>query len=142
MYEKMIEQAEKEYPQMVEWRRHFHQYPELSFHEEETPKKIASFLRDLGVEDVKEAFGGRGVVAKIYGEQPGKTIALRADFDALPIQDTKDVEYKSKIPGVSHACGHDAHTSILLHTAKILHQNREHLEGTIVLIHQFAEEQT
>ncbi|MGI8313766.1 M20 metallopeptidase family protein [Halobacillus mangrovi] len=142
MYEAMIEQLEKEYPEMVQWRRYFHENPELSFHEEQTPKKIAAFLRDLGVEDVKEKFGGRGVVAKIHGDLPGKTIALRADFDALPIQDAKDVDYKSKVPGVSHACGHDAHTSLLLHTAKVLYQHREHLQGTIILIHQFAEEQT
>ncbi|WP_229717799.1 M20 metallopeptidase family protein [Thalassobacillus devorans] len=138
----MLAQLEKEYPSMVAWRRHFHEHPELSFQEVETPKKIASFLRELGLEDVKEGVGGRGVVAKIHGGLPGKTIALRADFDALPIQDAKDVAYKSKVPGVSHACGHDAHTATLLHTAKVLYENRADLQGTIVLIHQFAEEQT
>ncbi|WP_377890180.1 amidohydrolase [Alkalihalobacillus sp. R86527] len=142
MYGKMIEQLETEYPHMVEWRRHFHENPELSFEEVETPKKIAAFLRDIGLEDVEEGVGGRGIVAKIHGALPGKTIALRADFDALPIQDAKDVPYKSKVEGVSHACGHDAHTSTLLHTAKALYENREDLQGTIVLIHQFAEEQT
>ncbi|WP_270181278.1 amidohydrolase [Alkalihalobacillus sp. CinArs1] len=142
MYGKMIEQLETEYPQMVEWRRYFHENPELSFQEVETPKKIAGFLRDIGIEEIEEGVGGRGIVAKIHGGLPGKTIALRADFDALPIQDAKDVPYKSKVDGVSHACGHDAHTSTLLHTAKVLHDNREHLNGTIVLIHQFAEEQT
>lgn len=142
MYGKMIEQLETEYPHMVEWRRHFHENPELSFEEIETPKKIAAFLRDLGLDDVEEGVGGRGITAKIHGSLPGKTIALRADFDALPIPDAKDVPYKSKVEGVSHACGHDAHTSTLLHTAKVLYNNRDHLHGTIVLIHQFAEEQT
>ncbi|HLO11651.1 MAG TPA: M20 family metallopeptidase [Pseudoneobacillus sp.] len=127
------------FEQMVEWRRDFHQNPELSFQEERTPKIIAKYLESLGIE-VKTGVGGRGVVGTIKGGKPGKTIALRADFDALPIQDEKDVPYKSKVPGVMHACGHDGHTATLLGVAKVLSENREYLHGDVVLLHQHAEE--
>jgi amidohydrolase len=127
------------YGQMVEWRRYFHQYPELSFEEVETPKLIAEILTDLGIE-VRTSVGGRGVVGIIRGGNPGKTVALRADFDALPIQDEKDVPYKSKVPGVMHACGHDGHTATLLGVAKVLSEVRKELSGNVVLIHQHAEE--
>ena len=127
------------YNQMVEWRRHFHQYPELSFEEFETSKKIAEILTSYGIE-VRKGVGGTGVVGIIRGGKPGKTIALRADFDALPIQDEKDVPYKSKVPGVMHACGHDGHTATLLGVAKVLSEVRDELAGNVVLIHQHAEE--
>ncbi|WP_246943126.1 M20 family metallopeptidase [Bacillus pinisoli] len=127
------------YDQMVEWRRDFHMNPELSFQEQRTPTKIADYLRSLGIE-VKTGVGGNGVVGIIRGAKPGKTIALRADFDALPIQDEKDVAYKSKVPGVMHACGHDGHTSTLMGVAKVLQENREFLHGNVVLLHQHAEE--
>ncbi|WP_214818179.1 amidohydrolase [Exiguobacterium sp. s131] len=124
------------FEEMVSLRRHFHQYPELSFQEVETPKMIASYLRELGIE-VREHVGGNGVVGRIKGGD-GPTIALRADFDALPIQDVKDVPYRSKVNGVMHACGHDAHTATLLVLAKVLTEMS--LPGDVVLIHQFAEE--
>ncbi|MDX5982408.1 amidohydrolase [Exiguobacterium profundum] len=124
------------FEEMVSLRRHFHQYPELSFQEVETPKMIASYLRELGIE-VREDVGGNGVVGRIKGGD-GPTIALRADFDALPIQDVKDVPYRSKVNGVMHACGHDAHTATLLVLAKVLTEMS--LPGDVVLIHQFAEE--
>ena len=124
------------FEEMVSLRRHFHQYPELSFQEVETPKMIASYLRALGIE-VREHVGGNGVVGRIKGGD-GPTIALRADFDALPIQDVKDVPYRSKVNGVMHACGHDAHTATLLVLAKVLTEMG--LPGDVVLIHQFAEE--
>lgn len=124
------------FDEMVSLRRHFHQYPELSFQEIETPKTIARYLRELGIE-VREHVGGNGVVGRIRGGD-GPTIALRADFDALPIQDVKDVPYRSKINGVMHACGHDAHTATLLVLAKVLMETD--LPGDVVLIHQFAEE--
>jgi amidohydrolase len=127
------------YEDMVAIRRFLHQHPELSFHEKNTAAYISNFYRELGIE-VRENVGGNGVVAKIHGGQPGKTIALRADFDALPIQDEKDVPYKSKVPGVMHACGHDGHTATLLILAKVLHELRESLSGTYVMIHQHAEE--
>ncbi|MCC5892154.1 amidohydrolase [Exiguobacterium sp.] len=124
------------YEEMVTLRRHFHQHPELSFEEQETPRFIARYLRDLGV-DVREGVGGNGVVGRIKGGS-GPTIAFRADFDALPIQDLKDVPYRSKVNGAMHACGHDAHTASLLVLAKVLVEAE--LPGDIVLIHQFAEE--
>ncbi|RKI99562.1 amidohydrolase, partial [Butyricicoccus sp. 1XD8-22] len=107
--------------------------------EEDTPKKIADFLTSIGLE-VRTGVGGRGVVGTLQGNNPGKTVALRADFDALPIQDEKDVDYKSRIPGVMHACGHDLHTAALLGVAKVLSENRDNINGNIVFIHQFAEE--
>lgn len=124
------------YDEMVTLRRHFHQHPELSFEERETPRTIATYLRDLGL-DVREHVGGNGVVARIRGGS-GPTIAFRADFDALPIQDLKDVPYRSKVNGSMHACGHDAHTATLLVLAKVL--SEIDLPGDVVLIHQFAEE--
>lgn len=127
------------YPKMVEFRRDFHQHPELSFKEERTPQVIAKYLQSLGIE-VRIGVGGRGVVGLLRGGKPGKTVALRADFDALPIQDEKDVPYKSTVPGVMHACGHDGHTATLLGVATVLAKHREELQGNVVFIHQFAEE--
>ncbi len=139
MFKEWNDQAEQMFSQMVEWRRYLHQNPELSFQEVETPKMIASILESYGIE-VHTGVGGRGVIGRIYGEKPGKTIALRADFDALPIQDEKEVEYKSTVPGVMHACGHDGHTATLLAVAKILSENKHLIAGNVVLIHQHAEE--
>lgn len=135
----LFSQLDNLYDSMVEWRRYLHMHPELSFEEVETPKFIANKLAKFGVE-VRTGVGGRGVVGTIRGAHPGKTVALRADFDALPIQDEKEVEYKSTVPGVMHACGHDGHTATLLAVAKVLSENREQLRGNVVLIHQFAEE--
>src|SRR5699024_9676423 len=84
--------------------------------------------------------GGNGVVATLEGNKPGQTIALRADFDALPIQEENDVPYKSKHPGIMHACGHDGHTATLLTVATVLKEYQKHLPGTVVFIHQHAEE--
>lgn len=130
---------EQYYEEMVEIRRYLHQYPELSHEEVETPKYIAEYHRALGHE-VREGVGGRGVVAKLVGAKPGKTVALRADFDALGIQEQNDVPYKSKIDGRMHACGHDGHTATLLVLAKALNKIQDELEGTVVFIHQFGEE--
>ena len=139
MLEKLFNRLEEVYPELVELRRDFHMYPELSHEEVETPKKVAAYLTSLGLE-VKTQVGGRGVLGYLKGGKPGKTVALRADFDALPIQDEKEVAYKSKIPGVMHACGHDIHTAALLGVAKVLSEVREEVPGTIVFLHQFAEE--
>lgn len=139
MIEELFSRLEEIYPEMIKFRREMHQYPELSFQEIKTPRKIANYLSELGLE-VRTEVGGRGVVATLNGEKPGRTVAIRADFDALPIQDDKDVSYKSKIKGVMHACGHDIHTSTVLGVAKALAEVREKLPGKIVFIHQFAEE--
>ncbi|WP_458415304.1 M20 metallopeptidase family protein [Schinkia sp. CFF1] len=124
---------------MVEIRRYLHQHPELSFEEVETPKYIAEYHKNLGHE-VRTEVGKRGVVALLKGKRPGPTVALRADFDALPIQEENDVPYKSKLPGKMHACGHDGHTATLLVLAKALNSMRNDLSGNIVFIHQHAEE--
>ncbi|PYZ95983.1 peptidase M20 [Alteribacter lacisalsi] len=139
MREKMFSRLEEIYPELVEFRRDLHMYPELSHTEVNTPKKIAAFLTELGLE-VRTGVGERGVVGMLKGGRPGKTVALRADFDALPIQDEKEVAYRSRVPGVMHACGHDLHTAGLLGVAKVLSENREALQGNVVFIHQFAEE--
>jgi amidohydrolase len=137
--ETLFNKLESSFNEMVEIRRHLHQHPELSFQEVQTAHYIKAYYEKLGVE-VRGNVGGNGVVAKIYGANPGKTIALRADFDALPIQEENDVPYKSLVPGVMHACGHDGHTATLLVLAKALHEMKEELTGTYVLIHQHAEE--
>ncbi|PYZ98834.1 peptidase M20 [Alteribacter lacisalsi] len=131
---------ENYYDEMVEIRRYLHQYPELSFQEVHTPHYIANYHEKLGLE-VRKNVGKRGVVARLEGSHPGPTVALRADFDALPIQDAKDVPYKSTVPGVMHACGHDGHTATLLVLAKAMSEQKDELHGTIVFIHQHAEEQ-
>jgi amidohydrolase len=137
--ELLFQQLEMYYDELVEIRRYLHQYPELSFQEVHTPKFIADYHKKLGLE-VRTGVGGRGVVAKLKGGRPGKTVALRADFDALPIQEENDVSYRSKVDGVMHACGHDGHTATLLVLAKVLASMKEQLEGNIVFIHQHAEE--
>ncbi|TCZ79443.1 amidohydrolase [Paenibacillus albiflavus] len=138
--DKLYAQLEEMYDEMVGWRRHLHQYPELSFMEKATPVFIADKLRSYGYE-VREHVGGNGVVAKISGgKTSGITVALRADMDALPIQDLKSCEYASTVPGVMHACGHDGHTSSLLAIAKVLADQKEQLPGNFVLIFQHAEE--
>lgn len=127
------------FDEIVGWRRYMHQYPELSFKEEKTALFIKEKLLSFGLE-VKTNIGGYGLVGILKGGQPGKTIALRADFDALPIHDEKEVPYQSKNPGVMHACGHDGHTAALLGTAKALSGFREQLKGNVVFIFQPAEE--
>lgn len=136
---KLYTELESIYPTLVDIRRDLHKHPELSFQEVRTPKLIADYLTGLGLE-VRTNVGGRGVVGLLRGKHKGKTVALRADFDALPIQDEKNVSYKSQVPGVMHACGHDGHTATLLGVATVLAKYREELAGNVVFIHQFAEE--
>lgn len=137
----LYKELEDLFPTMVDIRRDLHQHPELSFQEVRTAKKIADYLTELGIE-VRTDVGGRGVVGTLKGKKEGKTVAIRADFDALPIQDEKDVPYKSTVPGVMHACGHDGHTATLLGVATVLAKHRDELEGNVVFIHQHAEELT
>ncbi|QTD41141.1 M20 family metallopeptidase [Sporosarcina sp. Te-1] len=139
MNELLFEKLDQAYEDMVVIRRHLHMHPELSFKEVKTAQYIHDFYADLGVE-VRSGVGGNGVVARVKGARPGKTVALRADFDALPIHDEKDVPYKSTVPGVMHACGHDGHTATLLQLAKAIYELRENLSGEYVFIHQHAEE--
>ncbi|MFS0560072.1 M20 family metallopeptidase [Terribacillus sp. 179-K 1B1 HS] len=127
------------YEDMVAIRRYLHQHPELSFKEEKTAAYIANTYEELGIPYEKNV-GGNGVVATLKGGKPGKKIALRADFDALPIQEENDVPYKSTVPNVMHACGHDGHTATLLGIAKAAKSLQDQLPGTLVFVHQHAEE--
>ena len=127
-------------PGVVADRRHLHQYPELGFQEFETAKFVAERLRSLGLDDVQTEVGRTGVVGILKGGKPGKVVALRADMDALPITELNEVDYKSKNDGVMHACGHDAHISMLLGAARVLTDHREELPGTVKFIFQPAEE--
>ena len=127
-------------PEVVEIRRHLHANPELSYEEYETARFVAERLESFGIGQVRSV-ATTGVIAEIHGRNPDrKTVALRADMDALPIQEKNDVVYKSTKPGVMHACGHDVHTSSLLGTAKILQEVRASFEGTVRLIFQPGEE--
>ncbi|KEO77574.1 M20 family metallopeptidase [Paenibacillus polymyxa] len=139
MLEKWVQELKDGERELIAWRRHLHQHPELSFEETNTSAFIADQLRSFGIE-VRTNVGGNGVLAFLEGGQPGRTIAFRADFDALPIQDEKEVPYKSTVPGVMHACGHDGHTAALLGVARVLSHNRETLKGKLVFIFQHAEE--
>lgn len=125
--------------EIISIRRHLHKHPELSFEEVETPKYIADFHEQLGHE-VKTGVGGNGVLAYLKGNHEGPTVALRADFDALPIHEETDLEFQSVNDGVMHACGHDGHTATLLGVAKALNKHKDELHGTVVFIHQHAEE--
>lgn len=138
---KIKELAKKYSSDIISDRRHLHQNPELSFEEYETSKYVAGKLKTLKNVEVQEGIATTGVVGLIKGKNPGKkTIALRADMDALPIVETNDVPYKSKKEGVMHACGHDVHTSSLLGTARILNDLKDNFEGTVKLIFQPGEE--
>lgn len=132
-------EIEGRYDEMVEIRRHMHTHPEVSFHEENTKQYIYEQIKDLGL-DIRRDVGGNGIIARLHVDDSYKTIGLRADFDALPIQDEKDVPYKSKNDGVMHACGHDAHTAMLITTARILTAHKDELPVNVAFIHQHAEE--
>lgn len=136
---KIIRELEEALPQMVEWRRYMHQQPELSFEETETAAFIADKLRAFGLE-VNTGIGGNGVTGFLQGKTPGKTVALRADFDALPIPDEKNVAYRSQNPNAMHACGHDGHTAALLGLAKVLSSHPDALKGNVLFVFQHAEE--
>lgn len=123
----------------IQTRRHLHAHPELSFHEHGTVAFVAAKLDELGI--AYQPMANTGLVALIKGDKPSdQVVALRADMDALPIEEANEVSYKSTKPGVMHACGHDAHTASLLGTASILNQLKSEFGGTVKLIFQPAEE--
>lgn len=125
---------------LVSTRRHLHMHPELSFHEYETSAYVAARLKEMGIR-FQEKVAGTGLVGIIEGKNPGKrAVALRADMDALPIEEANDVPYKSRNAGVMHACGHDVHTTSLLGAAQILLQLKDQFEGTVKLLFQPGEE--
>lgn len=124
---------------VIEYRRHLHQFPELSFEEFETSAFVADRLKEMGY-DVRTNIGGTGVMAILDTGRPGRTIAFRADMDALPIMEETGLPFDSKRVGVMHACGHDGHMSILLGTAMLLMEIKDRLSGVIKLIFQPGEE--
>jgi amidohydrolase len=124
---------------VIRLRRDFHQHPELGFEEKRTSSIIAEYLKGLGLE-VTTGIAGTGVVGLLHGASPGKTVMLRADMDALPIQELNETDYQSVTPGVMHACGHDGHMAILLGTAKLLSSFRDSFKGQVKFVFQPAEE--
>src|SRR5215204_6459430 len=130
-------------PGVIADRRHLHQHPELAFQEEQTARFVAERLDALGAEDIRTGIATTGVTALIRGTGDpglGQTVLLRADIDALPIQEDNAVDYRSVHPGVMHACGHDGHTAILLAVARLLLERRHQFAGTVKLCFQPAEE--
>ncbi|MFM8740358.1 MAG: amidohydrolase, partial [Cytophagales bacterium] len=144
---KLDQEAKEIEPKVIEWRRHFHQYPELSNRETKTGQKIAEFLKSLGME-VKYPVAKTGVVGLLKGGKPGPVVALRADMDALPVTERNALPFISKErvsfngqeTGVMHACGHDGHMAILMGVAEILAKNKAELKGSVKFIFQPAEE--
>lgn len=132
---------------VIEWRRDFHQNPELGNREFKTAEKIAKHLKSLGI-DVQTGVAKTGVVGILKGNKPGKVVALRADIDALPVTERNDLAFKSEVTttflgaetGVMHACGHDTHTAILMGVAEVLSKNKDKIKGTVKFIFQPAEE--
>lgn len=135
----ILNKASAYFDRIIEIRRHIHMYPELSFEEKETSAYIKGILESLGLM-VESGYGGYGLVAMINGDNDGPCVGLRADMDALPIQEVNDLPYASKVPGVMHACGHDVHTASLLGTAMILNDLKDKISGSIKLIFQPGEE--
>jgi amidohydrolase len=136
---KILDAAREILPWMIEIRRDLHRHPELGLEEHRTASRVQERLDKLGIEHV-DALAGTGVLGLIRGPAEGPVVALRADLDALPLQDAKDVSYSSQEPGKMHACGHDVHTAILLGAARILVERGAVLPGTVKLIFQPAEE--
>ncbi|HPF84502.1 MAG TPA: amidohydrolase [Aminivibrio sp.] len=140
--ESIRQRAELLSEKLTELRRKFHANPELPWQEKETSLFVEEYLRNLGLENIRRGFGGTecGVAADLRGAKPGPCVALRGDMDALPLEEENDLPYRSTRPGVMHACGHDAHTAILLGTAEILSSMKDELSGTVRFLFQPAEE--
>lgn len=141
LYKKLDEKQDR----MIEVRRYLHEHPELSFQEEETAKYVADFYKGKDVTirtGVGKGKGANGIVVTIDTGKAGKTLAIRADFDALPITEEADVPFKSQNEGVMHACGHDGHTAYMLILGETLIEMKDQLQGKIVILHQHAEEVT
>lgn len=141
MYEKEVkEKVTHILPQVVTWRRHFHEYPELSGKEVKTSEYIQDVFKNLGI-PYETGFFQNAVLGIIKGSHPGKTVALRADMDALPVTELTGLPFASRNEGVMHACGHDSHMSILLGAAAVLNQMKDKLQGTVKIVFQPAEEE-
>jgi carboxypeptidase Ss1 len=134
-----LKEARKLEPEIIKTRREIHQRPELAYKEKATAKLVAERLRALGVE-VRTGVGGTGVLGILRGPRTGRVVALRADMDALPIDEMADIDFRSKENGVMHACGHDTHVAMLLGTARLLANHKDKLAGTVKFLFQPAEE--
>jgi amidohydrolase len=139
LFNKLDEMAREIKQEVISWRRHLHQHPELSFEEEKTAQFVYDTLASFGNLELSRPTR-TSVMARLIGTNPGKTMAIRADMDALPIQEENTFEFASKNPGVMHACGHDGHTAMLLGTAKILSSLKEYISGEVRFFFQHAEE--
>ncbi|MGI9543942.1 MAG: amidohydrolase, partial [Cyclobacteriaceae bacterium] len=145
--EKLDQYTDQIEDKIISWRRDFHQFPELSNREFKTAEKVASHLKNLGME-VKTEIAYTGVVGILKGNLPGPVVALRADMDALPVKERVDIPFASKVEaeynnqkvGVMHACGHDTHIAILMGVAEVLTAHKQELRGTVKFIFQPAEE--
>lgn len=126
-------------PRLIEMHRTLHRFPELAFQEHETTKRIKTWLKEAGV-TLLDLDLPTGVLAEVKGNLPGPTVALRADIDALPVQEETGLDYASEIEGRMHACGHDFHTASMIGTALLLQQHRDELKGTVRFLFQPAEE--
>ena len=135
----LVERLREKEDRMIEIRRYLHQHPELSFKEVETPKYIANFYKDKDCK-VETNVGQNGVKVTIDSGKPGKTLVIRADFDALPIKEETGLPFASENEGVMHACGHDAHTAYMLILAETLIEMKDQFKGKVIVIHQPAEE--
>ena len=133
-----LKEAEGIEQEVIGWRRHVHQYPELLMDLPETAAFVERELKNMGYEP--EYICQSGIVAVLDSQKPGKTLLLRADMDALPIQEANEVEYISRHEGIMHACGHDAHTAMLLGAARVLSENKDRIPGTVRLLFQTDEE--
>lgn len=140
LLKELLEMLETKEQEMIEIRRHLHENPELSFEETETAKFIKNFYKDKECKVTTDIGGQHGILVDIKGGLPGDMLAIRADFDALPIHEEADVPFRSKVDGVMHACGHDAHTAYMLVLAECLISVKDRLKGTVRIIHQPAEE--
>lgn len=142
LYAQQRQDWEKHIPtqKIIEWRRYLHQHPELSFQEVKTSKYVEDILKSFGnIQTIRPT--PTSVIGILKGKKPGKTVAMRADIDGIPVQEQENLHnFVSKVKGVSHTCGHDAHTAILLATASTLSKIQQEIEGTIYFIFQHAEE--
>jgi amidohydrolase len=138
--ERVAAAAQQMHGSLVKQRRDFHMHPELSNREVRTSKVIAERLKALGFDDIRTGVSNTGIVALLKGGKPGPVVAIRADMDALPIEETMDVPYKSENKGVKHACGHDVHMTVALGTAELLSRMRNEIAGGVKFVFQPAEE--
>ncbi|WP_368645769.1 M20 family metallopeptidase [Alkalibacterium putridalgicola] len=141
LIDELTKKLEAKQDRLIEVRRYLHAHPELSFQEEQTAAYLKDFYKNVPVDSIETDFGGnRGVVVNIKGGKPGPRLALRADFDALPIQEETNLPFASQNKGVMHACGHDGHTAYMLILAETLAEMKDQLNGSVRIIHQPAEE--